>query len=109
MPFLNIVSLLETKVCLLSGYKCQKWSASTRTRHLPLHPGPGRGGSRLSRCTQTSLSPDTSFSSSGVSPRHSQSSRETVPPACSGPSPGPPPDGACLGHFLRKASGRHPV
>ncbi|MED6249546.1 hypothetical protein ATANTOWER_015868 [Ataeniobius toweri] len=34
-----------------------------RTRCLPLHPGPGRRSSRLSRDTQTSLSPDTSSSS----------------------------------------------
>ncbi|KAK5601518.1 hypothetical protein CRENBAI_024908 [Crenichthys baileyi] len=47
----------------------------------PVYPGPGRGGSRLSRDTQTSLSPDTSSSSSGGSPgvprpaeRHSPSS-----------------------------------
>ncbi|MED6254796.1 hypothetical protein ATANTOWER_000341 [Ataeniobius toweri] len=50
---------------------------STRTRLLPLHLGPGRGGSRLSRDAQTSLSPDTSSSSSRGSPRHSQASRET--------------------------------
>ncbi|MED6245990.1 hypothetical protein ATANTOWER_011385 [Ataeniobius toweri] len=49
----------------------------TRTRRLPLYPGPGCGGSRLSRDTQTSLSPDTSSSSSGGSPRRSQASRET--------------------------------
>ncbi|KAK5613370.1 hypothetical protein CRENBAI_023056 [Crenichthys baileyi] len=36
------------------------------------YPGPGRGGRRLSRDTQTSLSPDTSSSSSGESPRRSQ-------------------------------------
>ncbi|MEQ2287944.1 hypothetical protein AMECASPLE_017959 [Ameca splendens] len=36
----------------------------TRTRRLPLYPGPGRGGSRLSRDAQMSLSPDTSSSSS---------------------------------------------
>ncbi|MEQ2295472.1 Acetylcholine receptor subunit beta [Ameca splendens] len=41
------------------------------------YPGPGRGGSRLSRDTQTSLFPDTSSSSSGGSPRRSQASRET--------------------------------
>ncbi|MEQ2299882.1 hypothetical protein AMECASPLE_019531 [Ameca splendens] len=49
----------------------------SRTRTLPLYPGPGRGGSRLSRDAQTSLSPDTSSSSSGWSPRRSQASRET--------------------------------
>ncbi|MED6234996.1 large subunit GTPase 1 [Ataeniobius toweri] len=38
------------------------------------YPGPGRGGSRLSRDAQTSLSPDTS---SRGSPRRSQASRET--------------------------------
>ncbi|MED6255902.1 FRAS1- extracellular matrix protein 2, partial [Ataeniobius toweri] len=49
----------------------------TRTRRLPLYPGQGRVGSRLSRDAQTSLSPDTSSSSSGGSPRRSQASRET--------------------------------
>ncbi|MEQ2308919.1 hypothetical protein AMECASPLE_033212 [Ameca splendens] len=48
-----------------------------RTLCLLLHPGPGRGGSRLSRDAQTSLSPDTSSSSSRGSPRRSQASRET--------------------------------
>ncbi|MED6277546.1 hypothetical protein CHARACLAT_014535 [Characodon lateralis] len=37
----------------------------------------GRRGSRLSRDTQTSLSPDTSSSSCGGSLRRSQTSRET--------------------------------
>ncbi|MEQ2301320.1 hypothetical protein AMECASPLE_034692, partial [Ameca splendens] len=46
----------------------------TRTRRLSFYPGPGRGGSRLSRDAQTSLSPDTSSSSSGGSPRRSQAS-----------------------------------
>ncbi|KAK5604691.1 hypothetical protein CRENBAI_012899 [Crenichthys baileyi] len=41
------------------------------------YPEPGRGGSRLSRATQMSLSPDTSSSSSGESPRRSQASQET--------------------------------
>ncbi|MEQ2208155.1 hypothetical protein XENOCAPTIV_027294 [Xenoophorus captivus] len=52
-------------------------SDSSSRRHLPLYPGPGRGGSRLSRDTHTSISPDTSSSSSGGSPRRSQASRET--------------------------------
>ncbi|KAK5614911.1 hypothetical protein CRENBAI_009696, partial [Crenichthys baileyi] len=51
--------------------------------------GLGRGGSCHSRDTQTSLSPDTSSSSSGQA-------RDTVPPACPGPSPGFPPSGTCL-------------
>ncbi|MED6234147.1 hypothetical protein ATANTOWER_023155 [Ataeniobius toweri] len=55
----------------------QKKHTRTRIRRLPLYPGPGRGGSRLSRDAQTSLSPDTSSSSSGGSPRRSQASRET--------------------------------
>ncbi|KAI3351279.1 hypothetical protein L3Q82_005830 [Scortum barcoo] len=43
--------------------------------HLhPLGPGPGRGGSSLSRDAQTSLTPDTSSSSSGGTPRRSQAS-----------------------------------
>ena len=41
------------------------------------YPGPGRGGSCLSRDTQTSLSPDTSSSSSGRIPRRSQASQVT--------------------------------
>ncbi|MEQ2309538.1 hypothetical protein AMECASPLE_039846, partial [Ameca splendens] len=52
----------------------EKQMIKTRTRRLPLYPGPGRGGSRLSRDAQTSLSPDTSSSSSGGSPRRSQAS-----------------------------------
>ncbi|KAK3509754.1 hypothetical protein QTP70_008385 [Hemibagrus guttatus] len=40
-------------------------------------PEPGRGGSSLSRDAQTSLSPGTSSSSSGGTPRRSQASRET--------------------------------
>ncbi|MEQ2226763.1 hypothetical protein ILYODFUR_030668 [Ilyodon furcidens] len=44
----------------------------TRTHRLLLYLGPGRGGSRLSRDTQTSLSPDTSSSTSRGSPRRSQ-------------------------------------
>ncbi|MED6274920.1 hypothetical protein CHARACLAT_021294 [Characodon lateralis] len=35
--------------------------------------------------------------------------RDIVPPACPGPSPGPPPSGTCLEHLPRKASRRHPV
>ncbi|MED6257185.1 hypothetical protein ATANTOWER_014055 [Ataeniobius toweri] len=73
----------------------------THTRRLPLHPGQGRGGSRLSRDTQTSLSPYTSSSSSRV--------RDIVPPVCPGPSPGPPPGGTCLEHLPRETSRRHSV
>ncbi|MEQ2179042.1 hypothetical protein GOODEAATRI_020452 [Goodea atripinnis] len=50
----------------------------TRARRLPLYPRLCRGGSRLSRDAQTSLSPDASSSSSGGSPRRSQASRETL-------------------------------
>ncbi|MEQ2300653.1 hypothetical protein AMECASPLE_027954 [Ameca splendens] len=49
----------------------------THTNRLPLYPGPGHGGSRLSRDAQTSLSPFTSSSSSGGSPRLSQASPVT--------------------------------
>uniref|UniRef100_A0AAZ1Y236 Integrase catalytic domain-containing protein n=1 Tax=Oreochromis aureus TaxID=47969 RepID=A0AAZ1Y236_OREAU len=42
----------------------------------PLYPKSGRGGSSLSREAQTSLSPATSSSSSGGTPRRSQASRE---------------------------------
>ena len=45
--------------------------------HLPLVRGSGCGGSSFNRETQTSLSPATSSSSSGGTPRHSQASRET--------------------------------
>ena len=44
---------------------------------LSAYPGPGGGGSCLSRDTQTSLSPDTSSSSSGRIPRCSQASWAT--------------------------------
>ncbi|MEQ2236638.1 hypothetical protein ILYODFUR_014711 [Ilyodon furcidens] len=64
------------------------------------------GGSRLSRDTQTSVSPDTSSSSSKAFPGQP---RDIVPPACPGPSPGPPPGGTCLEHLPRKASRCHPV
>ncbi|MED6249558.1 putative glutamine--tRNA ligase [Ataeniobius toweri] len=52
---------------------------TSRTRPVPdgLPLYPGRGGTRLCRDAQTSLSPDTSSSSSGGSPRRSQASRET--------------------------------
>ncbi|MEQ2294676.1 hypothetical protein AMECASPLE_006343 [Ameca splendens] len=63
------------------------------------YPGPGRGGSRLSRDTQMSLSPDLLQ----LQPR------DIVPPACSGPSPGPPPGETCLEHLPRKASRSHLV
>jgi len=45
--------------------------------YLLLLRGSGRGGSSLSREAQTSLSPATSSSSSGGTPRRSQASRET--------------------------------
>ncbi|KAG1926104.1 hypothetical protein F2P79_025073 [Pimephales promelas] len=71
------------------------------------HPGPGRGGSSLSRDAQTSLSLDTSSSSSGGILRRSQATRETVSPACPRSSPGPPPSGTYPEHLPRKASRRH--
>ncbi|MEQ2217278.1 hypothetical protein XENOCAPTIV_002745 [Xenoophorus captivus] len=72
------------------------------TCHLRLQLGPGRGGSRLSRDAQTSLSPDTSSSSSGGSPsvprpakRHSPSSISWAVPFTSSwwNVPGTPPEG----------------
>ena len=45
--------------------------------HLQLFRGSGRGGSNLSRETQTFLSLATTSSSSGGTPRRSQASRET--------------------------------
>ncbi|MEQ2251299.1 hypothetical protein ILYODFUR_009532 [Ilyodon furcidens] len=73
-------------------------SEHTCTHRLPLYPGPGRRGSRfsrLSRDTQTSLSPDTSSSSSGGSPkRHSPSSVSWAVPWNSSrwDVPGTPPE-----------------
>ncbi|KAK5598773.1 hypothetical protein CRENBAI_004531 [Crenichthys baileyi] len=65
------------------------------------YPEPGRGGSRLSRDTQTSLSPDTSSSSSGgaqgvprPAQRHSPSSVSWAAPWASSrwDVPGTPPE-----------------
>ncbi|MEQ2225701.1 hypothetical protein ILYODFUR_020110, partial [Ilyodon furcidens] len=68
------------------------------------YPGPGRGGSRLSRDAQMSLQ------LLRVEPKAFPGQpRDIVPPACPGPSPGPPPGGTCLEHLPRKASRRHPV
>ena len=75
--------------------------------HLLLLRGSGRGGSSLSRETQTSLSPATSSSSSGGTPRRSQP-RDIVSPPCPGSSPGSPPSGTCPEHLTREASRRHP-
>ncbi|MEQ2210948.1 hypothetical protein XENOCAPTIV_022817 [Xenoophorus captivus] len=72
--------LCEVRVSSLFFFFCYYsvvFSLTTRTPRLLFHPGPGRGGSRLSRDTETSLSPDTSSSSSGGSPRRSQASQET--------------------------------
>ncbi|MED6247074.1 hypothetical protein ATANTOWER_029333 [Ataeniobius toweri] len=52
----------------------------TCTRRLPLYPGPGRGGGRLSTGAQTSLSLFPLPLTSGGSPRRSQASRETYSP-----------------------------
>ncbi|MEQ2301573.1 hypothetical protein AMECASPLE_037443 [Ameca splendens] len=83
------LSLKEESFCtmtVLSDFNVllERWrvyleinNCHTRTRRLPLHPGPGCEGSRLSKDTQASLSPDTSSSSSRGSPRRSQASRET--------------------------------
>ena len=46
------------------------------------YPGPGHGGSCLSRNTKTSISLDTSSSSSGKIPRHSQANRVTYSLQC---------------------------
>ncbi|KAI3356042.1 hypothetical protein L3Q82_017314 [Scortum barcoo] len=64
------------------------------------------GGSSLSRDAQTSLTPDTSSSSSGGSPRRSQASpRDIVSQRqCPGSSPRPPPGGTRLEHLPREAS-----
>ncbi|KAI3359806.1 hypothetical protein L3Q82_014175 [Scortum barcoo] len=75
------------KLCLSAGLGTPRGPPGRARRkclglhllHLlhPLGPGPGRGGSSLSRDAQTSLTPDTSSSSSGGTLRRSQASRET--------------------------------
>ncbi|KAI3359654.1 hypothetical protein L3Q82_014038 [Scortum barcoo] len=70
----------------------------------PLGPGPGRGGSSLSRDAQTSLTPDTSSSSSGGIPEAFPGQpRDIVSPACPGSSTGPSPGGTRLEHLPREA------
>ena len=61
----------EYKICI------KKYDIIPSIHHLPLLRGSGRGGSSLSKEAQTSLSPATSSSSSGGTPRRSQASRET--------------------------------
>ena len=57
--------------------KCQQKSTHTIHPSSSTYPGPGRRGSCLSRDTQTSLTLNTSSSSSGRIPSHSQASRVT--------------------------------
>jgi len=60
--------------------------------YLPLLRESGRGGSSLSRGTQTSMSPATSSSSSrGVPEAFPGQPRDIVSPTCPGSSPGSPP------------------
>ena len=73
--------------------------------HLPLVRGSGRGGSSFNRETQASLSPATSSSSSGGTPRHSQASRETYSLQH---VLGLPRDLLPVGHARNTSSGRHP-
>ncbi|KAI3370523.1 hypothetical protein L3Q82_025285 [Scortum barcoo] len=76
----------------------------------PLDPGPGHGGSSLSRDAQTSLTPDTSSSSSMGDPEAfpGQPRRHSLSPACPGSSPRPPSRwGTCLEHLPREASRGH--
>uniref|UniRef100_A0A3P9ALR1 Ig-like domain-containing protein n=2 Tax=Esox lucius TaxID=8010 RepID=A0A3P9ALR1_ESOLU len=54
----------QTVTVIEDNLECSH-SWKTYIHLLPLHPGPGRGGSSLSRDALTSLSPDTSSSSSG--------------------------------------------
>ncbi|KAJ0068540.1 hypothetical protein NL108_008901 [Boleophthalmus pectinirostris] len=56
--------------------KVSVWQVKLMSIHpfLPLNPGPGRGGSSLSRDSQMSFTPDTSSSSSRGTPRCSQAS-----------------------------------
>ncbi|MED6246022.1 Sodium/glucose cotransporter 1 [Ataeniobius toweri] len=77
VPIYIKAGVKKTYKTLTNNFVCPFARTRTRTRHLPLYPGPGHGGSRLSRDAHTSLSPDTSSSSSGGSPRPSQASRET--------------------------------
>ncbi|KAI3374608.1 hypothetical protein L3Q82_021186 [Scortum barcoo] len=72
-----------------------------------LDPGPGHGGSSLSRDAQTSLTPDTSSSSSRGDPEAFPGQpRDIVSPACPGSSRGLLPVGHMPGtHLLGEASG----
>uniref|UniRef100_A0A667Z4P1 NACHT domain-containing protein n=1 Tax=Myripristis murdjan TaxID=586833 RepID=A0A667Z4P1_9TELE len=65
-------ALVESPNCSLKTLRSLGAHSSSAT-----YPELGRGGSSLSRDTQTSLSPDISTSSSGGPPRRSQASRET--------------------------------
>ncbi|XP_056157043.1 uncharacterized protein LOC130131390 [Lampris incognitus] len=71
-------------------------------------PGSGRGGSKLSRALQTSLSPATPSSASSGPKVFPGQIGHVVPPASSGSTPGSPPSWTCLENPQRKAPRRHP-
>ncbi|MEQ2192980.1 hypothetical protein XENOCAPTIV_020931 [Xenoophorus captivus] len=73
----TLTTFCQEQTLNMLAYLRHRVFSPTRTRHPPLYPGLGHGGGRLSRDTQTSLSPDASSSSSRGSPRRSQASRET--------------------------------
>ncbi|MEQ2242210.1 hypothetical protein ILYODFUR_033418 [Ilyodon furcidens] len=88
-------------VASVHGY-CETGKPSYSYSSSSAYPGPGHGGSRLSRDALLQLL-------RGEPKAFPGQPRVVVPPACPGPSPGPPPGGTCLEHLPRKASRRHPV
>ncbi|MEQ2232357.1 hypothetical protein ILYODFUR_010367 [Ilyodon furcidens] len=84
----------------LAGLTGQKYHDA----HLPLLnlPGPGHGAADLVETPLLLLL-------RGKPKAFPGQPRDIVPPACPGPSLGPPPGGTCLEHLLRKAYRRHPI
>jgi len=70
------------------------------------YPGPGSGGSRVSRVPQTSFSPATLLL--GDAEAFPGQMRYIIPPAVSGSAPGFPPSRMCLENLEGEAPGRHP-
>lgn len=76
---------------------------------LPHYPELGRGVYSLGRNVQTSLAPISSSWLIQLGPKKFPGQpRDLVLPVCPGYSPGSPPGGTCLEHFLREVSRRHP-
>ncbi|KAI3360480.1 hypothetical protein L3Q82_002269 [Scortum barcoo] len=90
-------------------YKARPAQTGLHLLH-PLGPGPGRGGSSLSRDAQTSPHPRhfLQLLPGGSSEAFPGQPRDIVSPACPGSSPRPPPGGTCLEHLPREASRGHP-